>query len=284
MVNSDSCVSFYLMEGKIKGHFCRASDSIENALRNHSYPSKINQILAEMAVVSQCFVANVKSDFRAIMQLTGKMPIKTTIVDLHKRGFFRCCATFADPILSNEKYYSLALPELFGSERCLLFSMDFDQQRYQTVIPLKGSTLQDCFQYYFDQSDQIPSIVLCTSDAFGNEVKAAALILQKMPEEQNHYLNCTSDDDSWEIVKLFAQTIKSSELLDFTIPMSNFIRLLFAEFNSIVSRETAIKFKCSCSAEKIKETLTSLSIKGGLDVLCEFCAKKYYIDTENKSL
>lgn len=276
-MNSDGCISFYLAEGKIRGHFCKINCSIKNALENHLYPKKIQQMLAEMVVISQCFIANLKNDCRGTLQLNGTKQIKTVVVDTYSSGTFRCCATFDD---NNLKVFSnlekLDFCELIGKDGKFIFTVEFEKQRYQTIIPFECMTLEKCFQYYFDQSEQIPTKMLCQSNAVGADVQAAALVLQRLPMDAAEFDDC---NEIWDSVKLFLETIKANEMLLTKKSMIEFVKLIFNEFNPIVSRETSINFECSCSKEKFLKTMNAMQIvEKGLTVSCHFCGKEYYIE------
>ncbi len=279
MPKTDSCISFYLQNAAIRGQFCRISKSITSALVNHSYPNSINRLLAEMTAVSHCLAMNAKSEYQAVMQLTGTAPVRAALVDLHDNGLFRCCASFADKLSSKEVNYS-TVPEFFGNNAKLLFNMDIKDQRYQTLISLQHSKLEECFQDYFDQSEQIPSLVMIASKSSATAVEAASLILHRIPD----LTNSNEENDNWDAAKIFTQTIKTDELMDLNKDMEKLINLVYNEFSPIVSRETTINFQCKCSEKKFKETLFQLGIsENSLEVICEYCNKKYNIDIECKN-
>lgn len=276
-MNSDRCLSFYLSDGAMKGHFCRLGDSITNALRNHSYPSKINTLLSEMTAISQCFSMDIKSNSQTTMQLTGTSPVKLALVNSLDCKFFRCCATLDQA--SNIDIEGLSVPQLFGQNGKLVFTIDFDNQHYQTIVELNASSLQECFQHYFIQSQQIPTIVMVCSSVSDNKIESAALLLQKMPSSSEK--NKEASNDTWHEASCFAATIKPHELLSTGPSMERLIELVFDGLAPIVSRETTLDFQCNCNHEKIINIIKSLDSQRGdanLEVTCEYCNKKYTID------
>lgn len=286
MAKTDCCVSFYLKNGLAQGSFCRLSDSITESLSKHDYPPKINELLVELAVVSACFTAQIKSDFRATMQLTGDGPVKIALVD-YKNNSFRCYATFSnEKVLSDDGYDLLTVPELFGKNSNLVFTIEFEGQRYQTVVGLQCQTLQECFYHYLLQSEQIDSLILLNSKVSNNKVEAAALVLQKMPLSVNDtYYDI--ENTFWNDAKIFTATIKPTELLAFEQDMSNLICLVYNELSPIVSRETFLRFSCGCSKERLEKTASDLNIspenlEKSLEIICEYCGKKYFMDIYGK--
>ncbi len=287
MAHSDCCISFYFESAAIRGHFCRVNESITRALACHKYPQKINELLAEMAAISPCFTADIKSNYQATMQFTGAHPVKIALVDSQNGSSFRCCATFAETAtLSHNNYNSLSVPQLFGQDGNLVFTIDFENQRYQTIVTSQHPTLQTCFQHYFNQSEQTPSLVLVHSQTTNNHVEAAALILQKMPDKSGRLRH--DEDNHWHDVKLLTATIKPTELLTSGPAMPKLIELVYHELSPIVSRETSIKFKCKCSEQQIREVLEKIEtpaekLENNLEVVCEYCGKKYLIDKFKKN-
>lgn len=282
-MKSDKCLSFYLSNGSVKGHFCRLSDSITNSLQLHEYPEKVNTLLAEMAAISQCFSMDIKSSSHTTMQLTGTAPVKLALVNSADCQFFRCCATMSNESITAESNLSeLSIPQLFGQNGKLVFTIDFENQYYQTIVELSASTLQECFQHYFIQSMQIPTIVILCSSVIDNKIESAALLLQKMPSPSSVE---TDDSDKWHEASCFAATIKPHELLSSGPSMERVIELVFGDLTPTVSRETILSFKCNCSHEKILSIIKNLNSTNeddpsnlSLEVVCEYCNKKYAID------
>jgi molecular chaperone Hsp33 len=280
-MKSDKCLSFYLSNGLVKGHFCRLSNSITAALQNHEYPEKINMLLAEMSAISQCFSMDIKSSSHTTMQLTGTFPVKLALVNSTDCQFFRCCATLSSDFMAKGiNLNTLSIPQLFGQDGKLVFTIDFENQYYQTIVELNAPTLQECFQHYFIQSMQIPTIVILCSSVADNKIESAALLLQKMPSSDKE-----DNADIWHEASCFAATIKPHELLGSGPSMERLIDLVFGDLAPIVSRETILSFKCNCNYEKILSILKNLDAKdtdktadAPLEVVCEYCNKKYTID------
>lgn len=277
-MQTDKCISFYLQGGIIKGHFCRLSNSLTSALKNHNYPEKINKLLAEMAAMSQCFTMDIKSESQVTMQLTGTSPVKLALVNSLNNKSFRCCARFNNDQQSDIS--EMSLPQLFGQDGKLVFTVDFEKQQYQTIVDLSASSLQDCFQHYFIQSQQIQTIVLLCSSAIHNKTESAALLLQKLPSSS--IIPPEEEAAFWHETSCFASTIKPMELLSTGPSMDNLLRLVFSDLSPVVSRETQLAFECTCSHEKIVNILKNFNTKEDnqpfFEVVCEYCNKKYRVD------
>ena len=281
MTQTDCCITFYLENISVRGHFCRVDKSITKALSRHNYPQRINELLAEMVAVSSCFIADVKPDCHATMQLTGDGMVKLAVVDLQNGNNFRCCATF-DNEKNSDMRNLFSMPELFGENRKLVFTIDFESQRYQTIISLNHSTLLECFQHYFDKSEQLESFVLAKSSTDKCLTSSAALILQRIPAKFDEIAH-VNENDNWNEIKLLTSTIKPSELLSTGPQMKKLIDLVYHDLSPIVSRETEKKFNCNCSYEKISKILQQLDthtsqINHKPTIKCEYCGEEYNFD------
>lgn len=277
-MQTDRCISFYLENGAIKGHFCRLSNSITNALVNHNYPQKIRSMLAEMSAMSHCFTMDIKTESQATMQLMGTSPVKLALVNSLDSKSFRCCATLDEDIIPDMD--NLSLPQLFGQGGKLVFTVDFDKQHYQTIVDLNAHNLQECFQHYFTQSQQIQTIILICSDTKDSSTESAAFLLQKMPTTS--IAQSEEEEDLWHEISCFAATIKPHELLSTGPTMEKLIDLVFKNLTPVVSRETTLSFQCTCNKEKIVNILKnfpdSKNDNEHIEIVCEYCSKKYVID------
>ncbi len=278
-MQSDRCVSFYLDKASIKGHFCRLSTSVTEALQEHNYPPEINTLLAEMAAISQCFTMDIKSNSHATMQITGTSPVKLALVNSTNCESFRCCATLDKNIKSIAN--STSLPLLFGQNGKLVFTIDFENQYYQTIVELAAPSLQECFQHYFIQSQQIPTIVLLCSKSNNNLTESAALVLQKVASSSSS--NQEREQEIWHEASCFAATLKPEELISNDISIEKLLELTFGSLDLDVSRETSLFFRCTCSKEKIISIIKNFDAsqennEESVEVTCDYCNKFYSID------
>ncbi len=144
---------------------------------------------------------------------------------------------------------------------------------------MSATSLQECFQHYFIQSQQIPTIVMLCSTTINNKIESAALLLQRMPCSPD--IDVEDANNIWHEASCLAATIKQHELLSSGPPMEQLIRLVFDGLTWIVSRETTMSFQCTCSHKKIVNIIKSFDSKNNdneIEVICEYCNKKYTID------
>ncbi|WP_205929081.1 Hsp33 family molecular chaperone HslO, partial [Pseudomonas viridiflava] len=78
-----------------------------------------------------------------------------------------------------------------------------EPQRYQSLVGLGASGLDEAFEDYFRQSEQLPTRLLLAADGD----RAAGLQLQKLPGDEG-------DTDGWSRASALFETLGKQELLD----------------------------------------------------------------------
>lgn len=272
----DKAISFFFKDIPVRGHVCRLNESISDSLVNHSYPTFINELIAEMAASIQCFMMDIKKeDCHGTLQITGSGPAKLALVDVHSQNSYRACATFKD--LEALKGIT-SIHGVFGDSAQLSMTIDIKDNRYQTILPIIGDTLESSLQNYFIQSQQIPTILLSKSSSLDTQTQGGVLILQKMPGAEGD----EKFDAIWHELAVLTSTLKTHELLGSNKSLEDLLYLLYHEHDPIVSRETFPKFVCTCSQAKFEKLVKELANDetGNLEIICEYCGKIYLIKTD----
>ena len=94
--------------------------------------------------------------------------------------------------------------------------------RYQSLVPLTGTSAAESLAYYFEHSVQTPTLFV----VFTTTEQATALMLQALPPAEGE--DPLSDDD-WTRMKLLLQTLTPQEALDPSLPAETLLMRLFAE-------------------------------------------------------
>ena len=162
------------------------------------------------------------------------------------------------------------------------------KQAYQGIVPLAGASLAEALEQYFAQSEQVETVLRLAAD----DVAAGGLMLQKMPATGGK-LPEGYDPEGWSRLRMFAETVKSEELL--TLRPEDVNRRLFWEESPLVTMEAKPQFRCSCTDERFDNIVRSLGEAeareilaeqaGRFTVTCQFCGKtKTYDEVDVKAL
>ena len=182
--------------------------------------------------------------------LPGEYPYTRGVQPTMYRGRFwtmRQYAGFASARESNRRYR-------------YLLDQGGKGERYQGIVELKGETLADSMQHYFRQSDQVNAGLKLASARFEDGWRAAALLVQQLPEEEGGTLDSPGNavEDDWRRALILMSSCTDEELLDAELPPRDLLYRLFHEEGVRVFEPQDYLDGCRCSRERIETTLRSM--------------------------
>jgi molecular chaperone Hsp33 len=284
----DTAIGFTLPRRDVRGRMVRLGPLLDEVLSAHEYPAPIARILSE-ALTLTALLGAVLKDVGG--QLTLQAQTESGVIDLlvcdYRGGELRGYVRF-DPERLADVPTVPSLQMLFGKG---YLAITFDQaasgERYQGIVPLEGHSLADAAQNFFSQSEQIPSLVRLAVDDTGHV--AGGILLQHLPEgeEGRDRLHTRLDHPEWDHVRILAQTIKASELVDPALPMETLLWRLFHEEEEVrLLSSVALRRGCRCDAQHVRQVLSRFeqeerlamaSDDGIITVDCEFCSRSFPI-------
>ena len=290
--NLDQAVGFALPGRHARGRLVRMGPLLDDVLSAHDYPAPIARILSEALVLTALLGAMLKD---AGGQLTMQAQTEAGIIDLlvcdYRDGELRGYVRFDFERLAEAS----ALPSLFALFGKGYLAITFDQaasgERYQGIVPLEGASLAEAAQHFFSQSEQIPSLVRLAVDDTGHV--AGGFLIQHLPEgeEGRDRLHTRLDHPEWEHVRILAETIRASELVEPGLPLQDLLWRLFHEEEEVrVLATIALAKGCRCSHEHVRGVLARFGPEeraemaddeGFISVDCEFCSRVFPIKLDD---
>jgi molecular chaperone Hsp33 len=177
---------------------------------------------------------------------------------------------------------------------------------YQGITPLEGSSLSSCAEAYFAQSEQLPTRFQLS---FGKSIepgvdehwRAGGVMLQHMPKASQLLASgegtgevLKADDlldgdqsDNWDRVNILLDTVEELELIGPQLSPSDLLLRLFHEETPRVFEPQQVKFGCTCSEARVRQSLSIYSAKdietmttddGRVTADCQFCGAHYDLD------
>ena len=285
--NIDEALGFTLAARHARGRVVRLGPVLHEILSAHDYPAPIARILSEALTLTALLGAMLKD---AGGQLTLQAQTEAGIVDLlvcdYQGGELRGYVRFDMERLAHEP-----LPSLFALFGKGYLAITFDQaetrERYQGIVPLEGGSLAGAAERYFNQSEQIPSLVRLAVSDTGHV--AGGILLQHLPEgeEGRERLHTRLDHPEWEHCRALAETVKASELVDANLPLDTLVWRLFHEEEEIrVLPPVRLTKGCRCNFEHIRSVISRfeqpelaemVDADGFISVDCEFCSRVFPI-------
>ncbi|MCT2557660.1 Hsp33 family molecular chaperone HslO [Tsuneonella sp. YG55] len=278
-----------------RGRAVRIDDVLDEILSAHAYPAAITHLLAEALVLTALMGGLIKDGDAETGggQLTMQAQTEGGVVRLlvcdwrggELRGYVdfdreRLAALGANP----------SLYALFGKGYlAMTFDLPAGGGRYQGIVPLEGESLAQACETYFNQSEQVPTLIRVAVRSAGDGAVAAGMLVQHLAdgEEGRERLHVRMDHPEWEHVAILAESIRHDELLDPGLSLEAIVWRLFHEEDEIrVQPGSFVSRGCRCSAEHYAKVLERFpeeeraemrNEEGVIVVDCAFCSRAFPI-------
>ncbi len=307
----DDAVLPFEVEGlDVRGRVIQMGPALSSMLARHDYPKPVSKLLGEAVVLAVLLGSSLKFEGQFLLQTQTDGPVDMLVVDFRTPGNLRAYARFdAERVAEMEAEGTLEPSELLGNG---ILAMTIDQgahtSRYQGIVSLDGSSLEEVAHTYFAQSEQIPTAVrLAVAEMMTREDggvthswRAGGLLVQFLPQSSDETRHRDlpggdvpgggedegEEDDAWVEAKSLVSTTEDHELIDPEVPAERLLYRLFHESGVRVFDPVGVRDQCSCSRERIVGVLRSFSAEeitesiedGAITVTCEFCGLKYGFD------
>ncbi|SDE63600.1 Hsp33 family molecular chaperone HslO [Limimaricola pyoseonensis] len=306
----DTVLPFQLDRSDIRGRVARLDGVLDKVLEQHDYPAQIEALVAEMALLTALIGQTVKLRWKLSLQVRGDGPVRIIATDYYAPkeegapGRIRAWASFDESRLGESaEPFDLVGKGYFA----ILIDQGEGTTPYQGITPIAGGSLSSCAETYFAQSEQLPtrfslSFGRSTEPGRGEGWRAGGVMLQKMPKaspfaatpgeggtgeegllEASDILD-EAEGESWNRANILLDTVEELELIGPSVTPTELLLRLFHEEVPRVFDAQPVKFGCSCSAEKVRESLSIYSAKdishmttdeGVVTADCQFCGAHY---------
>jgi molecular chaperone Hsp33 len=233
----------------IRGQVVRLTDVWQAMHRGRPYSPSVRQFLGELACVAVLIGAGLKQPGRAAIQIQKKQlpethayPGPLAVLDCTESLGLRGMAA-ADSAQAQDISFA---DWINGGTLAMTLSYAKSSQIYQSVVPLSGLSVAECFEHYFDQSEQLPTHLWLAA----GEQACGALLLQKLPNAD------TRDADGWARVEHLAASVTAAELT--SLPAEVLLSRLFAEEEVRLYEAKPVTYACRRDVGKVEAMLKSL--------------------------
>jgi len=268
---SDSLQRFMFEHAAVRGEIVHLEATWKAVLERRDYPPALRTVLGELMAAAALLSATLKFSGSLIMQIQGGGPVRLLVVECGADLTMRAMAHWDGDLAEGA-----ALPELVGEGRFVItIDPKKGRQTYQGIVDLEGGSVAAVLENYMQRSEQLDTRIWLAADSHG----AAGLLLQKMPDGPE------ADTDAWNRAVHLGATVKPRELLD--LPAREIIHRLFHEEDIRLFDSSPVHFGCTCSRERVANTLRMLGhdeVRSLLDEIgyieadCEFCNHHYVFD------
>jgi molecular chaperone Hsp33 len=309
----DTVLPFQLDASDIRGRVARLDGVLDQALAQHDYPSVVEALVAEMALLTALIGESIKQRWKLSLQVRGSGAVRLIATDYYgptedgAPARIRAYASYDDETLKTE---APGFEQIGNGYFAILIDQGQDMQPYQGITPIAGASLSACAEAYFAQSEQIPTRF---SMAFGYSQeadgtdgwRAGGVMLQHMPAAGSHV---TSEEpqgedgllsaadildaegsENWNRVNILLDTVDQLELVGPSIEPTQLLLRLFHEEQPRVYGTQPVTFGCTCSSDRVRQSLSIYSAKdiaymttddNEVTADCQFCGAHYSFDPD----
>ncbi|WP_372837501.1 Hsp33 family molecular chaperone HslO [Phaeovulum sp.] len=298
----DTVLPFQLDLADVRGRVARLDGVLQQVLSQHAYPPAIEALVAEAVVLTALIGQAIKLRWKLSLQVRGKGAVRIIATDYYGpgangepaqiRGWASYDAERFDPEVDafsqiGEGYFAVLIDQGEGS------------LPYQGLTSLAGGSLTSCAEAYFAQSEQIATrfaLAFGQSQLPGQEMRwrAGGLMLQHMPEAsplavepENKAMHESVPGENWTRANVLLDTVETLELIGPKVAPTELLLRLFHEENPRVFFSQPVRFGCTCTPDKVRQTLSIYSAKdiaymttpeGIVTADCQFCGAHYRFD------
>lgn len=308
--SGDDVVVPFQVEGlDVRGRTVQLGEALDRILKRHNYPEAVSRLLGEATVLTVLLGTSLKFEGKFIFQTKSDGPVDMLVVDFRTPDAIRAYARFDAERVAEFVAAGKTRPEDMLGQGTLALTVDQGEftQRYQGIVALDGSSLEDIARNYFMQSEQIATdIQLAVARLFERgadgkpteQWRAGGLMVQFLPQSELRMRHRdlhggdrpdgaeqveTPVEDEWQEARSLVATIEDSELTDPQVPSERLLYRLFHERGVRVYEGTKVVDHCACSRTKIFDVLKGFSAEeitdsvedGKVSVTCEFCSSRY---------
>jgi molecular chaperone Hsp33 len=292
-----------------RGRVVRLGDALDSILTRHNYPAPVARLLGEAVALAALIGSSLKFEGRFILQTQTDGPVNLIVVDLDAPDGLRGYARFDHDALVKAAERGETKPgQLLGKGH---LAMTVDQgshmDRYQGIVALEGGSLEDVAHTYFQQSEQIPTLVrlaVAEHSKKGDRKphwRAGGVLVQHLPPHGQSMMPDLPGDgdfnnpdtadpdfkesDKWAETKAHLATVGDDELADPDLSAERLLFRLYHETGVRVFPAMPLEERCTCSAERIEAMLRhnfsaeereEMVVDGEIEVVCEFCSADYH--------
>lgn len=298
LTSDNQILPFQLDASLLRGRSVRLGGELDGILTAHDYPYPVAHMVAETVCLAVLLSSMLKYKGIFTLQVRGDGPVGMIVADITSEGDIRGCAQY-DEAQIDEISGDLEVSE--GNDGHLVrylgkgyIAFTVDQagmnDRYQGVVELQGSSLVECVQHYFTQSEQIVTGIKMAVGVRDGTWRAGGIMLQHMPENDGRGDDLPSNvrEDGWRRAMVFLNSCTDDEFLSASLPAEDLLYRLFHEEQVRVYEAQPLCKRCRCSFDRVRyivETMPDedrgyLVQDGRIEVRCDFCSAEYFLDPQ----
>lgn len=304
----DAVLPFQLDASDMRGRVARLDGALNGILIQHDYPPQVEALVAEMALLTALIGQTVKLRWKLQLQVQSKGAVRMIATDYYgpeedgQPARIRAYASYDAEKLTDAAPFAQVGEGYFA----IMIDQGEGMTPYQGITPLDGTSLAACAEAYFAQSEQLPtrfklSFGRSTEGRGAEHWRGGGVMLQHMPkaspfvatgEGSGNVLRAADlvqgdHEENWNRVNILLDTVEEMELVGPSVAPADLLLRLFHQEEPRVYDAQPVRFGCSCSEERVRQSLSIYSARdietmttddGRVTADCQFCGAHYELD------
>jgi molecular chaperone Hsp33 len=259
----------------IRGRLVCLTGSWRRMTEGRGYPPRIAELLGHSTALIAILGASQKASGRITLQVQGAGAVKLLVADCAPGMKIRGMAQYAPDLDAQAR-----AGDLIGDGKLAVTLEDTSSgQIYQSFVPLEGESLDEIFEHYLAQSEQLTSFLRLFAATDQENAAVCGLLLEKLPGAD------ARDADGWNRVTHLAATLRLRETVD-TQPYDLLVKLFPEELLRVFPIDP-VEYHCPFDVQNVERVLRGLgrdevesilAEKGEVVIKNEMCNHEYRFD------
>lgn len=282
MADRDEMLQIDLCNGQVRVMLCETTATVQKCADIHETTPVCTAALGRLMTGTLMLGIMMKGEDESVtVQVRGDGPIGS-LVAVADHGDVRACADFPQLEIPLREDGKLDVGGAVGHTGRMSVIKDLGMKKqYIGQSELVSGEIAMDFANYFTVSEQQPSLVALGVLVNGNAVlKAGGLLIQPLPGCPDEII------DQLELRSpMFADISREMTFA----PIEQLCEDWFRGMEPRILERTPLRYRCTCSRERMEKALISLGQKDlqslidedqGAELVCHFCRSKYSFTTQ----
>lgn len=278
----DRLINFISAENDFRATIVQANDSIRNASEAHSLNPLTRLFLGQLILGSQLAGAHLKGEETISLKVNCTGSLKGAVAETNGTGELRGYVSEPNAQAEGNFRAEMIWQAIGEGELTVQKWQNASTEPTRSIVPLLYRNLAKDLTWYYFQSEQINTAIkieINLSEKF--EINSAyALMVQALPGAKEE--ECQLIENEIEKITSISEVLES-EYID------KFFTKALKSFSFRESYQRAIDFFCRCSKQSFavrmrslpKKDLLEMAADGSQEIICHYCASKYYFTPED---